>query len=190
MIDGNRHFDHVMPLTLVYIVKGGDEVLLIERRPGKVFADEWLGVGGKVEPHEDVIASAVRETLEETGLGILDPVLRGTIVILDETEVIRLVFILVATQFVGEVLREGSEGSLKWHRIDSLEQLDGLSRNQNLFIERILREEDYFYYGVIFLHEGCVIQHISSDTYFGLKKAVHGSGEAASEGARSTLMLP
>jgi len=52
--------------VLIYI-RRGDEVLLIEKKRG-LGAGYYNGVGGKVEPGEDICMAAIRETREEVGL--------------------------------------------------------------------------------------------------------------------------
>jgi 8-oxo-dGTP diphosphatase len=55
----------------VYVVRG-DEILLLKRRGG-MGEGVWYLPGGIVEPQEDPRDTAVRETLEETGLRIEAP---------------------------------------------------------------------------------------------------------------------
>ncbi|MDP6064656.1 MAG: NUDIX domain-containing protein [SAR202 cluster bacterium] len=43
-----------------------------------------IGLGGKIEPGEDPVSSAVRESKKESGLVQEDPMLRGTFVWIDE----------------------------------------------------------------------------------------------------------
>ncbi len=45
------------------------EILLIRRAPHRIFPGLWQCVTGGVEPDEFVPAAAMREVLEETGLG-------------------------------------------------------------------------------------------------------------------------
>jgi 8-oxo-dGTP diphosphatase len=46
----------------------GDEVLLVQRGPGKVMAGRWSLPGGHVEAGEALADAARREVLEETGV--------------------------------------------------------------------------------------------------------------------------
>lgn len=48
---------------------GRPEVLLIRRAPGRIFSGIWQCVTGKLEPGERILAGALREVVEETGLG-------------------------------------------------------------------------------------------------------------------------
>ena len=56
--------------TLCFVVNQG-AVLLLKRGPHKrIFPNRYNGVGGHIERDEDVVASAQREILEETGLHV------------------------------------------------------------------------------------------------------------------------
>ena len=57
-----------VPRTLTFLLRG-DEVLLLRGAPGKGrWARRLNGIGGHVEPGESVLAGALREVREETGL--------------------------------------------------------------------------------------------------------------------------
>ena len=60
-------FDIVIPYCLVYLKCHG-KVLLIRKSKGRSHEGEWIGLGGKLEPGEDPVSSAVREFREESGL--------------------------------------------------------------------------------------------------------------------------
>jgi 8-oxo-dGTP diphosphatase len=67
-------------LVTVSFVWAGERVLLIRLSKTKDrFAGLWNGVGGKVQPGEDVREAARREVREETGLDVPDLCLRGVI---------------------------------------------------------------------------------------------------------------
>jgi len=58
----------LIPRTAIF-VREGDSYLLIKGAPGKrLWPGKYNGIGGHVEPGEDVLASARRELHEETGL--------------------------------------------------------------------------------------------------------------------------
>lgn len=68
--------------TLAYVTSPDrSRVLLVcrNRRPNDAHAGKYNGLGGKLEPGEDVVACIRREVREESGLECDDVVLRGTI---------------------------------------------------------------------------------------------------------------
>ena len=59
----------VSPRTLIFVLNGGD-VLLMKRGPHKrILPNRYNGVGGHVERGEDVYSSALREVEEESAEG-------------------------------------------------------------------------------------------------------------------------
>lgn len=68
--------------TLGYVMSpDGTRVLLVHRnrRPGDAHLGKYNGLGGKLEPGEDVVACIRREVREESGLECEALTLRGTI---------------------------------------------------------------------------------------------------------------
>jgi len=65
----------VIPATLMFVVDG-DKVLLIRKKRG-IGAGKINGPGGKIDPGESPLESAVRETVEELHIRPLDPVKMG-----------------------------------------------------------------------------------------------------------------
>src|SRR5476651_600246 len=68
--------------TLGYVLSpDGKQVLLIERnrRPDDAHFGKFNGLGGKLEPHEDIVSGMKREIREEAGIECNSLRLRGTI---------------------------------------------------------------------------------------------------------------
>lgn len=111
----------VVPRTLSLLVRG-DEVLLL-----RLGADrgEWAGrlngLGGHIEPSEDVLTSARREIREEAGLSPGDLRLCGVVMIDIGPPGIGL-FVMVGSLPADASPQGGPEGRPEWVRLDRLEQ--------------------------------------------------------------------
>lgn len=103
--------------TLAYLVRG-ERVLMVHR----TFKDDdpahgkFNGLGGKLEPDEDVVAGLRRELREEAGVEIVSWRLRGTVSWPDlgaGGESV-LAFVFVVDDFTGEPPPANDEGTLHW----------------------------------------------------------------------------
>lgn len=84
----------------------------------------WRGVafpGGKVEPGESLIHSAIRETKEETGLDIEQLELRGIKNYFDE-QVRHVVLLYYTSHFSGDLKTETAEGAVEWAALAEIQQ--------------------------------------------------------------------
>jgi len=105
--------------TLVYVVdRAADRVLMIHRnaRADDDHLGKWNGLGGKVEPDEDVVSGARREVREEAGIDLTRPHLRGTITWtgFGPRREDWLGFVFLADAWTGTPLTENPEGTLEW----------------------------------------------------------------------------
>ena len=129
--------------TLCYLERG-DEYLMLHRvkKKNDVNHDKWIGVGGKFEDGESPEECVKREALEETGLTLLDPALRGIVTFVSDTWDTEYMFLYTCTAFTGS-LTDCDEGVLEWVDQDRLESLNLWEGDKLMF--RLLRErEDYF----------------------------------------------
>ena len=153
-------FEVVIPYCLVYLKSRG-RVLLIRKAKGRSHEGEWIGLGGKLEPDEDPMSSAVREFREESGLTLVDPKLRGTLIWIDEVQC-GIIHIFTGTRWSGSV-SESEEGELRWHSIQGLPALDGLAKHQRLFLDRVLLDDDHFYSAVMVYRDGEMVEYADSE---------------------------
>ena len=104
----------VSPRTLCFITHGNRVLLLRGASDKRIWPDQYNGIGGHVEAHEDVRTSALREIQEETGIEVTELRMRGTITIptaMTHTGI--LLFVFTATATSADV-RPSEEGSLTW----------------------------------------------------------------------------
>ncbi len=152
-------FNTVVPYCLVYLKSQG-KILLIRKAPGRVYEGQWIGLGGKLEPGEDPVSSAIREFKEESGLTLANPRLRGAFIWIDEVSC-GIVHIFTGTEWTGR-LSESAEGELRWHRIADLPTLEGLVEHQRLFLDRILRDHNHFYSGIAVYQEDEMVEYVGA----------------------------
>lgn len=105
--------------TLGYVLSAdGQNVLLIHRnaRPGDQHLGKYNGLGGKLEPDEDVLAGMRREILEEAGIHCTALQLRGTISWpgFGKHGEDWLGFLFLVTAFDGTPFERNPEGTLEW----------------------------------------------------------------------------
>jgi 8-oxo-dGTP diphosphatase len=109
---GRRY--QAIPRVLIFL-RHGEDVLLLKGAPDKrIWANQFNGVGGHVEPGEDVLSAARREANEETGLEI-GPLRLAAIVNIDAGDPAAGILMFV---FVGwsetRATTASVEGELRW----------------------------------------------------------------------------
>ncbi len=111
--------------TLGYLVADGRVLLVHRGREGDVHAGKWNGLGGKLEPDEDIYSCLCRELKEEAGITVTFARLRGTVSWpgfgLGGEDWFG--FIFVVDSWEGSLPERNADGPLVWHRVD---ELDGL----------------------------------------------------------------
>ena len=104
--------------TVLCMVSDGNGNILVEDRVDP----DWPGIclpGGHVEPGESFTAAAIRETYEETGLILEDPILCGVKQFQATNNARYVVFFFRASQYRG-TLKSSNEGEVFWVSRDSL----------------------------------------------------------------------
>ncbi len=120
--DIGRHA--VIPRTLSFLTSGQDVLLLRGAPTKRLWANRLNGIGGHVEPGEDVLASARREIVEETGLEVAALTLRGVIHVSSISAGAGVLLIVFTGQATSRQVRPSPEGTLEWHPLDALPRDD------------------------------------------------------------------
>lgn len=114
--------------TLGYVLSpSGDEVLLVHRtaRSTDDQFGKYNGLGGKLEPDEDVVAGMKRELREEASIEVTSLRLRGTVSWpgFGPAGEDWFGFVFVIDAFTGTVPEQNAEGSLHWVPIGAVDGL-------------------------------------------------------------------
>lgn len=104
----------VIPRVLCFIAHGED-VLLLRGAPDKrLWANRYNGIGGHVEPGEDVYSAARREIQEEAGIPVTDLRLRGVISVAPEGDEPDILIFVFTAQALSRDVRGSAEGQPVW----------------------------------------------------------------------------
>ncbi len=144
--------------TLGYVLSpDGGKVLLIHRnrRPDDVHFGKYNGLGGKMDPGEDVVACMRREIREEAGVECESLLLRGTINWpgFGPHGEDWLGFIFRIDRFRGEPLKENAEGTLKWVEIDRVLDLP-LWEGDKYFLPLVFADDPRQFHGIMPYRDG------------------------------------
>lgn len=114
----------VIPRTLCFIT-WGDEVLLLRGGPHKrLWAGRYNGVGGHVEPGEDIHTATLREIREETGLSVHDLRLRGVVHVDAGDPRVGILFFVFTARAESRVVGPSPDGDLEWWPVEHLPLAD------------------------------------------------------------------
>ncbi len=124
-----------IPRTAIF-VRRDDEYLLIKGAPTKrLWAGKYNCLGGHVERGENVLFSAQRELLEETGL-LADLWLCGTVIVdAGDASTGICLFVFCGENVKGE-LKASEEGTVEWVKKDSVLHLP-VVEDLPILLERI-----------------------------------------------------
>lgn len=144
--------------TLGYVISpDGRQTLLIHRntRPDDYHLGKYNGLGGKLEPGEDVVACMKREIREEAGLECVDLQLRGTVSwpgFVNNTED-WFAFLFRIDRYRGTPRSENPEGTLTWVPINQVLDLP-LWEGDRYFLPLVFSDDPRQFHGVMPYRDG------------------------------------
>jgi 8-oxo-dGTP diphosphatase len=144
--------------TLGYVLsEDRASVLMVHRtaRPNDLHLGKYNGLGGKLEPNEDVVAGLSRELREEAGIECLEMQLRGTISWpgFGSQGEDWFGFLFVITGYRGQPLASNAEGRLEWIELDRLERLP-LWEGDRQFLPLVFDANPHPFHGVMPYRDG------------------------------------
>jgi 8-oxo-dGTP diphosphatase len=138
--------------TLVYVVHNGR--LLLMHRLKQPNLGLWSPPGGKIEPGESPIDSALRELEEETGLQGTEPRLAAVVSEFDDVRREAWLMFVVAAGASDPTLRyEGREGECAWVALEDVADLPQPPADR-FILDAVLDEEPGFAFLTAKLRDG------------------------------------
>ena len=131
---GRRHV--VVPRTLIFVTHGREVLLLRGAPTNRIWPGKLNGIGGHIEAHEDVYASARREIAEETGLDVKALTLRGIVHVAHPERDPGVMLMVFTGEAPSKEVRASPEGELIWYPLDALPE-DDLVQDLPLLLPRL-----------------------------------------------------
>jgi len=147
--------------TLGYVLSPDrSKVLLIHRnaRPDDQHLGKYNGLGGKIEPGEDVLAGMRREIHEEAGIHCDELILRGTLNWpgFGKHGEDWLGFLFLITAYAGQPHASNAEGTLEWVELTRLHDLP-LWEGDRHFLPLVFDGDPRPFHGVAPYREGRLV---------------------------------
>lgn len=144
--------------TLGYVMSPDRQrVLMVHRngRPGDLHLGKFNGLGGKLDPGEDIVSGMCRELREEAQIEVQELTLRGTISWpgFGKGGEDWFGFIFRIDRWSGEPPPANAEGTLSWIEIDRVMDLP-LWEGDRHFLPLIFGEEQRQFHGVMPYRDG------------------------------------
>lgn len=126
--------------TLCYVMHNEKTLMIYRNKKQNDYHEgKWNGLGGKFEAGESPEECAVREVLEESGLKVNNPVMKGFITFpMFDGKDDWYVFLFVFNGFEGELI-DSPEGRLEWIANDKLDKLE-LWEGDKIFIPWLFKD--------------------------------------------------
>jgi len=147
--------------TLGYVLSpDGARVLMLHRntRADDIHLGKYNGLGGKIEPDEDVLAGMRREIREEAGIECDELAMRGTLSWpgFGKHGEDWLAFVFVVTRYSGTPLERNPEGTLEWVERDALHALP-MWEGDRLFLPLVFDDDPRPFHGVMPYKDGRMV---------------------------------
>jgi 8-oxo-dGTP diphosphatase len=147
--------------TLVYVVSPDrSRILMLHRnkRTDDIHFGKYNGLGGKVEPDEDVVSGAIREVYEESGLVVDAITLRGTVSWpgFGRNGQDWFGFVFRVDAFTGTPHDGNDEGTLEWTPIEQLPSLP-MWESDHEWLPMALDDDPRTFHGVMPYHDGNMV---------------------------------
>ena len=147
--------------TLGYVLSPDRRrVLMVHRnaRPGDQHLGKYNGLGGKLEPGEDVVAGMRREIREEAGIACDELQLRGTISWpgFGREGEDWFGFVFLVTRHSGEPFASNPEGTLEWIEVERILELP-LWEGDRRFLPLVFDEDPRAFHGVMPYRDGRMV---------------------------------
>lgn len=144
--------------TLGYVLSPDkSQVLFIHRnkRPDDIHFGKYNGLGGKMEPDEDIFTCMRREIQEESGLIADEGILRGTISWpgFGKNGQDWFGFIFRIERWHGEMYADNAEGTLEWVPLDSISTLPMWPSDRN-FLPMVFDNDPRPFHGCMPFKDG------------------------------------
>ncbi|MBX9692593.1 MAG: 8-oxo-dGTP diphosphatase [Cyanobacteria bacterium] len=144
--------------TLGYVLsQDKNSVLLVNRskREHDIHYGKFNGLGGKLEPGEDVVSGMVREIREEAAIEPVDVILRGTINWpgFGPDGENWFGFIFRIDSWTGTPLTENPEGYLEWIPLNKLDETN-LWESDRAWLGMIFDNDKRVFHGIAPFEEG------------------------------------
>lgn len=110
----------VIPRTLCFVTHDDDVLLLLGGPHKRIWAGRYNGVGGHIEPGEDIYAATLREVAEETGLTVRDVRLRGVVHADAGDPAVGILFFVFTAAADSRDTAPCPDGALAWWPADAL----------------------------------------------------------------------
>ncbi|WP_117211946.1 NUDIX hydrolase [Allorhizocola rhizosphaerae] len=151
----------VVLATLAYILSSDRESVLLlhrDKRPDDIHYGKYLGLGGRVEPDEDVLAGVKREIKEESGLLAERLTLRGTVLWpgFGKGGQNWFGFIFRVDEFSGTPHGGNAEGTLEWVQLKDIGNVP-MWQSDHEWLPMVFDADPRQFHGVMPYHEGRMV---------------------------------